>query len=121
VIVPLLLDPPFSRRTALWRLAAMYLTVQAVSYLVLQTSCSPYALTDLWVHGALGPLAAVEAIPRFRYHSLLSNAAFVALWCAILALPFVSVVWPRRVTMVVSLLGLIVWWLYGLGFTVHHI
>jgi hypothetical protein len=98
----------------------MYLAVQGLSYLILQRSCSPYTLADLWVHGALGPLAAVEAVPRFRYHSPVSNAAFVALCFAILALPFVYVMWPRRVTMVVSLLGLVLWWLFGLGFTVHH-
>jgi hypothetical protein len=112
--------PSVSRRTALWRVAAMYLAVQGLSYVILQTSCSSYALVDLWVHGALGPLAAVEAVPRFRYHSFLSNAAFLALSGAILGVPFVYVVWPRRVAMVMSLFGLVVWWLFGLGFTIHH-
>jgi hypothetical protein len=115
--------PPnrLSRGTALFRVGAMYLAVQCLSYCFLQTSCSSYALVDLWIHGALGPLAAVEAVPRFRYHSLLSNAAFVALCCAVLAAPFIYVVWPRRIALIASLVGLVVWWLFGLGFTVHHL
>jgi hypothetical protein len=111
---------PPSRTAALLRLAGLYVAVQVVSYFVLQTSCSPYVLGDLWIHGALGPLAAVEAVPRFRYHSLLSNCGFVLLCVAVLTAPFAHVIWPRRGTMIVSLIGLVVWWLFGLGFTINH-
>lgn len=99
----------------------MYLAVQALGYIVLRTSFSPYGLNDLWLHGALGPLAAYEVIPRLRYHSLLGNLGFALLCVAVLLMPFVQVVWPRRLTLIVSLIGLIIWWLFGLGFTINHI
>jgi hypothetical protein len=98
----------------------LYLVVQAVSYLVLRTCCSPYVHNDLWVHGALGPLAAVEAIPRFRYHSLLGNLGFVLVCLAVLVAPFAYVVKPRRMTFVASALALVVWCLFGMGFSIRH-
>ena len=99
----------------------MYVAIQVLGLVLLQTSCSPYDLNDLWLHGALGPLAAVEAIPRFRYHSLLSNLGFILLCIAVLLLPLAHVVWPRRLTLFLSLLGLTIWWIFGLGFTINHI
>ena len=111
---------PGSRRTALWRVGGAYLLMQVLSYVVLQTSCSPYVVGDMWVHGALGPVAAVEAIPRFQYHSVLGNAGFVAGCLAVAGAPFVHVVWPRPATLAASVVGLVVWWLYGLGLTIHH-
>lgn len=115
-------DPPrpAQRRAALLRVAALYLVVQAVSYVVLQLCCSPYVNRDLWLHGALGPLAAVEAVPRFRYHSLAGNVGFVLASLAILLAPFVHVLRPRRTTLVASAVALVVWCLFGMGFAVRH-
>jgi hypothetical protein len=98
----------------------MYLALQCISLIILQSACSSPAVGSLWLHGALGPLAAVEAIPRFRYHSLLSNLGFVLACIGILVAPFAYVMWPRRLLLAVSVLGLVVWWLFGLGFTIHH-
>lgn len=109
-----------SRRAAFLRVAALYLAIQAVSYVVLRLCCSPYANIDLWLHGALGPLAAVEAIPRFRYHSLAGNVGFVLACLALLAAPFAHVRWPRRATLVGSGLTLVAWTLFGMGFAVRH-
>ena len=109
-----------SRRAALWRVALIYLTVQCASFIILQSSCSPHATGSLWLHGALGPLAAIEAIPRFRYHSLLSNVVFVLACVGILVAPFAYVMWPNRLLLAVSVLGFVIWWLFGLGFTIHH-
>ena len=92
-----------SRRAALWRVALIYLTVQCASFIILQSSCSPHATGSLWLHGALGPLAAIEAIPRFRYHSLLSNVGVVLVCVGILVMPFAYVRWPRRLSLVVSI------------------
>lgn len=111
---------PVTHLNALGRVALLYLTVQGISYLLLQQSCSPYVLSEVWLYGALGPLAAVEAIPRFQYHSALSNAGFVILCLTVLALPLAYVVWPRRLTLLVSTVGLAIWYLYGLGFSIHH-
>ena len=114
--------PPGStqRSTALWRVAALYLAVQAVSYAVLRLCCSPYVNHDLWLHGALGPLSAVEAVPRFRYHSLPGNVGFVLVSLAILVAPFAYVLRPRRITLVASAVALVVWCLFGMGFAVRH-
>ena len=109
-----------SRRAALWRVALIYLAIQCASFIILQSSCSSRAVGSLWLHGALGPLAAVEAIPRFRYHSLLSNVGFVLACLGILVSPLAYVMWPHRFLLAVSVLGLVVWWLFGLGFTIHH-
>ena len=98
----------------------LYLIVQLLSYLLLQVSCS-YGVTRLWLYSALGPFAAIEALPRLQYHSLLNNLAFVCAGLIILAAPFAYVLRPRRATMVLSLIGLIVWCLFGLGFTINHI
>jgi hypothetical protein len=112
---------PVKPSTALKRVAAMYIGIQALSYLVLQACCSPYASGDLWIHGALGPLAAVEAVPRFRYHSLAGNIGFVMVCVAVLVAPFAYVLRPRRLTLLASAVGLVVWCLFGMGFTVRHI
>jgi hypothetical protein len=115
-------SPESARRgAALWRVAAIYLVVQAISYLVLRLCCSPYVHNNLWIHGALGPLSAVEAVPRFRYHSLPGNVGFVLLSLAILVAPFVHVLRPRRATLVASAVALVVWCLFGMGFAVRHI
>ena len=102
------------------RVAMMYLVVQLLSFLILRAAGS-YSVRDTWIHGALGPFAAVEAIPRFRYHSLLSNLRFVGGCLIILALPFVYVIRPNRATLILTALGLIVWCLFGFGFTIHHL
>lgn len=74
----------------------------------------------MWLHGSLGPLAAVEAVPRFQYHSLLGNIAFLAGCLTLLAAPFAYVIKPSRATLALSLIGLVAWWLFGLGFTINH-
>jgi hypothetical protein len=98
----------------------LYLLMQVVSYVVLQASCSPYVLGELWVHGALGPLAGVEAVSRFQYHSWMSDAGFVGVCVLVLIAPLAYVVRPHVVTLVVSGMGLVVWWVFGLGFTIHN-
>lgn len=98
----------------------MYVAVQLLSYILLHAACSPYGIGSLWVHGALGPLAAVEAVPIFQYHSLPGNIAFVAGCLMLLAAPLAYVIRPRRLTLILSLVGLILWWLFGLGFTIRH-
>ena len=98
----------------------LYLIVQLPSYLLLQVSCS-YGVTRLWLYSALGPFAAIEALSRLQYHSLLNNIAFVCVGLIILAAPFGYVLRPRRATLVLSLVGLVVWCLFGLGFTINHI
>ena len=110
-----------SRRAALWQVVLIYLAIQCASFIILQSSCSSRAVGNLWLYGALGPLAAVEAIPRFRYHSLLSNVGFVLVCVGILGAPFAYVMWPHRLLLAISVLGLVVWWLFGLGFTLHHL
>lgn len=112
---------PISRRAALIRIAAIYVAIQFVSLVALRLALSEYTFWDVWLRGALGPLAAYEAIPRFRYHSLLGNIAF-SLWClAVLLAPFAYAVRPRRATLVVSAAGLVVWWIFGMGFSIRHI
>lgn len=115
-------DPPrpIPRSVALWRVTALYLAVQAVSYVVLRLCCSPYHHNGLWIHGALGPLSAVEAVPRFRYHSLAGNVGFVLVSLAILVAPFAHVLHPRRITLAASAVALVVWCLFGMGFAVRH-
>lgn len=108
------------RAAALRSVIIMYVVVQLLSYVLLQVACSPYNIGGLWLHGALGPLAAVEAVPRFQYHSLPGNIAFVAGCLMLFAAPFAYVMRPRRVTLALSLVGLILWWLFGLGFTIRH-
>lgn len=98
----------------------MYVVVQLLSYVLLQAACSPYGIGRMWLHGALGPLAAVEAVPRFQYHSLQGNIAFVAGCLTLLVAPFAYVIRPRRATLVLSLIALVAWWLFGLGFTINH-
>lgn len=111
---------PVSRRTALVRVAALYGTIQLASFVVLWLVLSEYTFWGVWLRGALGPLAAFEAIPRFRYHSLPGNIAF-SLWClAVLLAPFAYVARPRRATLAVSVAGLVVWWIFGMGFSIRH-
>ena len=111
---------PVTRATAFWRVVAMYVVVQILSYLFLLESCSRYSLADMWVHGALGPLAAVEAVPRFKYHSVVSNGAFVLGCLALLVAPFAYVIRPHLLTLIVSAIGLILWCLFGIGMTIDH-
>lgn len=109
-----------TRARALRRVASLYLLAQLLSWLVLRAACSEIQRAELWHYGALGPLAAFEAIPRFRYHSLLGNLGFVALCLAILAAPFAYAMRPARATLVASAVALGVWVLFGLGFSVRH-
>ena len=105
---------------ALCRVALLYLIAQLFSWAILRASCSELARAELWLYGALGPLAAVEAIPRFRYHSFLGNVGFVALCFGVFAAPFAYAVRPGRATLAASVIALAVWVLFGLGFSVHH-
>ena len=109
-----------SRLTAAGRVTALYVLVQLISYALLQRSCSASRVGEVWAYGALGPLAAVEAIPRLQYHSWLSNAGFVLGALVVLAAPLTHVTWPRRLTLVASGIGLVVWCVYGLGFSIDH-
>ena len=80
----------------------------------------PYHLGQMWTFGALGPLAAVTALPRFQYHSLLGNALFLAFCAAVLAAPFAYAIRPGRWTLILTVIGLMVWCLFGMGFTIDH-
>lgn len=109
-----------TRAAALRRVALLYLAVQALSYAALQASCSVLDLRDTWFCGVLGPLAAVEVVSRLQYHAWFRNALFVLLCLVILLVPFAYVARPRRSTLVVSAIGLVVWCLFGLGFSIDH-
>lgn len=105
---------------ALRRVVLLYLVVQFISYVILQQSCSPAVYADVWLHGALGPFAAIKAGPRFQYHSLLSNIGFLLLCLAVLVMPLAYIVRPQRATLVVSVIGLVIWCVFGLGFSINH-
>lgn len=108
-----------SRIRALATVLVLYASAQLLSFLLL-ISMKPYHLGQMWTFGALGPLAAVTAIPRFKYHSLMSNAMFVAFCTMVLAAPFAYAIRPRRWTLAVTVIGLLVWCLFGMGFTIDH-
>ena len=111
---------PLTRRLALLRVATMYVAVQALSYVLLQASCSPLTFRGIWLKGALGPLAAYEALPRLPYHAWASNALFIG-WCLLVLLaPFAYVARPRRGMLALSAAGVVVWCLFGLGFAIDH-
>jgi hypothetical protein len=105
---------------ALQRVVFLYFVVQLVSYVILQQSCSPSVHSDVWLHGALGPFAAIKAGTRFQYHSLLSNIGFLLVCLAVLVMPLAYIVRPKRATLVVSLIGLVIWCVFGLGFSINH-
>jgi hypothetical protein len=109
-----------SRLAAAGRVAVLYVIVQLISYALLLRSCSALVVDEVWLYGALGPLAAFEAIPRFQYHSWLGNAGFVIGALVIFAAPLAHVAWPRRLTLAVSCIALVIWCLYGLGFSIDH-
>ena len=92
-----------------------------------------FAFGILWSTGSLrftaeqilctlaGPLAAVTAVPRFQYHSLIANVLFVLGFAALAALPFLHGWYPRRWTLVLSVLAWVVWPWLGFLFTIHHV
>ena len=110
---------PASRAKALATVLVLYACAQLLSFLLL-TSAKPYHAGEMWTFGALGPLAAVTAIPRFKHHSLASNALFVAFCALVLIAPFAYAMRPRRWTLAVTLIALLVWCLFGIGFTIDH-
>lgn len=98
----------------------LYASAQLLSFLLL-TSAQPYDVGRTWTFGALGPLAAVTAIPRFQYHSLFGNAMFVAVCAVVLAAPFAYALHPKRWTLGLTVIALLVWCLFGMGFTIDHL
>lgn len=108
-----------SRARALAVVLALYAAAQLLSFLLL-LSMKPYHLEQMWTFGALGPLAAVTAVPRFQYHSLPGNAMFVAFCAMVLATPFAYAIRPRWWTLALTVVGLMVWCLFGIGFTIDH-
>ena len=108
-----------SRVRALAIVAVLYASAQLLSFLFL-LSMKPYHLGQMWTFGALGPLAAVTAIPRFQYHSLAGNALFLAFCSLVLIAPFAYALRPRRWTLVLTVIALLVWCLFGIGFTIDH-
>jgi hypothetical protein len=108
-----------SRVRALAIVLVLYACAQLLSFFFL-ISAKPYSAGKMWTFGALGPLAAVTAIPRLQYHSLASNALFVAFCAVVLAAPFAYAIRPRRLTLAVTVIGLLVWCLFGIGFTIDH-
>ena len=119
MLLPMSRPGPVSRVQALAIVAALYASAQLLSFLFL-TSAQPHDIARMWTFGALGPLAAVTAIPRFRYHSFVSNSLFVVFCAVVLIAPFAYAVRPRRWTLVVTVVGLLVWCLFGIGFTIDH-
>jgi hypothetical protein len=109
-----------SRLRALAIVLALYACAQLLSFLLL-ISVQPYHIGRMWAFGALGPLAAVTAVPRFQYHSLVSNALFVAFCALVLIAPFAYAMRPRRWTLVLTVVALLVWCLFGIGFTIDHL
>lgn len=109
-----------SRTRALAIVLVLYACAQLLSFFLL-VSAKPYSAGRLWTFGALGPLAAVTAIPRFQYHSLVSNVLFVAFCAVVLAGPFAYAMRPRRWTLAVTVIGLVMWWVFGIGFTIDHL
>ena len=88
--------------------------------MLLGAACSEGSRAELWRYAALGPLAAVEATARFQYHSFLGNAGFVA-WCIAVSLaPFAYALRPGRAGLAASVAGLVLWVVFGLGFSVRH-
>lgn len=108
-----------SRVRALAVVLVLYACAQLLSFLLL-ISMKPYHVGRMWAFGALGPLAAVTAVPRFQYHSLVGNALFVVFCALVLIAPFAYAMRPRRWTLVVTLIALLVWCLFGIGFTIDH-
>jgi hypothetical protein len=110
-----------TRSRALGRVAALYLLVQLFSWVILSAACYEGSRAELWGDGALGPLAAVEALPRFRYHSFTGNVFFVRWCCAVAIAPFAYVVRPGRAGLAATGVALVVWVVFGLGFSVRHV
>jgi hypothetical protein len=113
--------PAISRLDALKRIVFLYLVIQLISYIILQQACSPSVYGDVWLHGALGPFAAIKTGPRFHYHSLLSNIGFLLVCLVVLVTPLAYLVRPGRATLVVSIIGLVIWCVFGLGFSINHL
>ena len=109
-----------SRFRALAVILSLYAAAQLLSFLLL-ISTKPYHVGRMWTFGALGPLAAVTAVPRFQYHSIPGNALFVALCAVVLAAPFAYAIRPGRWTLGLTVVGLLVWCLFGIGFTIDHL
>jgi hypothetical protein len=109
-----------SRIRAFAIVAVLYASAQLLSFLLLNLA-QPYDVGRMWTFGALGPLAAVTAIPRFQYHSLLGNALFVAFCTVVLAAPFAYAIRPRRWMLGLTVIALLVWCLFGIGFTIDHL
>ena len=108
-----------SRVRALAIILVLYACAQLLSFFFL-ISAKPYSAGKMWTFGALGPLAAVTAIPRLQYHSLASNALFVVFCAVVLATPFAYAMRPRLWTLAVTVIGLLVWCVFGIGFTIDH-
>lgn len=108
-----------SRIRALATVLVLYASAQLLSFVLLNLA-QPYDVGRMWTFGALGPLAAVTAVPRFQYHSLLGNALFVAFCAVLLAAPFSYAMRPRRWTLGLTVIALLVWCLFGIGFTIDH-
>jgi NADH:ubiquinone oxidoreductase subunit 3 (subunit A) len=109
-----------SRVRALAIVLVLYACAQLLSFSFL-ISAKPYSAGKMWTFGALGPLAAVTAVPRFQYHSLVGNALFVAFCVLVLAAPLAYAMRPRRWTLAVTVIGLLVWCVFGIGFTIDHL
>ncbi len=104
-----------------WRLAVMawtfsecmafgfLSTVGAMRWSLFEVSCT-----------LLGPLAAVTAVPRFQYHTLLGNMGFVLLFLILAGLPFLHPYHPRRWTLIVSAIAWLLWPWLGFAFTINH-
>lgn len=108
-----------SRVRALAIVLVLYACAQLLSFGFL-ISAKPHHIGRMWTFGALGPLAAVTAVPRFQYHSLASNALFAVVCALVLIAPFAYAIRPRRWTLAVTVIGLLVWSLFGIGFTIDH-
>ncbi|HEX7087849.1 MAG TPA: hypothetical protein VF198_15935 [Vicinamibacterales bacterium] len=79
-----------------------------------------YSRSELWTHGLAGPLAALKAIPRFRYHHVLANAGFVLFVVLLLVAPAVHIFRPRRWTLALSAVAMALWILFGMGMSIDH-
>ncbi len=108
------------RRAAAARVLALFLVAQLASFAVVQRGCSEYSRTELWTYGVAGPLTGVKAIRTFQYHPFPANAGFVLFTLLLLVAPAVHVLWPRRATLPLSALAMVLWILFGMGMSIDH-
>ena len=109
-----------SRKHALARCVGIFTGVQALAGILVWRGFSEYVRGRLMLHVLLGPLNVFDRLDRLKYHSFLSNAGFLLLCAAVAVLPLIHWRYPRRSTLVLAVLGSLLWALFGAGFSIRH-